>query len=831
MEIKSIYILPVFFIIFNLIYVQAIVSSSVEDDISKTSSIFNIPTSDSLSALNINQIALSNKIICLNINSDIKSLSLNANIEFYSDYSLVRIILVDENNHEYLIFESYPAIEPRKLFSINNLCSETCILNSIAPKKLKIQIENAKLVLNSINYLTADKKINTIMSAEELLESQIKFKIDAINSIQNSWIAGETSVSKLSYGEKKNLFRNQEGIVPEYLPNLQGFEYYKGGIFVLKSDGEQSIESTSDIIVPDSWDWRNVHGENWLTSIKNQGSAGTCWAFATIGAIESQINVYNNQHVDTDLSEQQLVDCISETTLPIGMSFGVYPECSGDNMCYPGYTSCVISQHGISDEACDPYVQRDINPDYCNTEYICSDWQNRIWKNSDFHDYKFMSSFGTPTCPKQTIDPSEEEFKKLLIEKGPLFSDIKSWNHAMVLVGYNGRSDWKTIQNCSFDQLCNATKECMNKVCSNLGASMNVCVDTYLEDWNYSGVYTYFCQELSPGNNEWTINWDYYSPCGINEMCINNQCQPKQPLIEGELECSASNNGYFTEISEYTPSQGDNYWIFKNSWGSEWGENGYTKIALSLGNLADGTLNIGPYTPPTDSNYWPEGFTNEIRCVDNDNDEYCNWGITDEKPDTCPLFCKAEKDCDDSNGALGPYVSSDNLNCQSIEPNEPPIVKLISPLNQSFMNPLKIFFKCNASDDKNLNKVELWVDTPGIGPVLSETRIISGKFSVQTFNKSFNPTSNTTYTWNCKFFDNESRYAESNQEGIFSIITGSCLDGTPFNRCSTTSPKYCTDTGILINKCYICSCQSGFTCMLDGSCKYIKTFPLLRLAT
>jgi len=74
-------------------------------------------------------------------------------------------------------------------------------------------------------------------------------------------------------------------------------EYYKGGIFEIKnssSAAKSSSATTSNIIVPDSFDWRNVNGENWMTSVKNQGDAGTCWAFADVGGMEAQINLYYN---------------------------------------------------------------------------------------------------------------------------------------------------------------------------------------------------------------------------------------------------------------------------------------------------------------------------------------------------------------------------------------------------------------------------------------------------------------------------------------------------------------------------------------------------------
>ncbi|XP_020216660.1 vignain [Cajanus cajan] len=93
--------------------------------------------------------------------------------------------------------------------------------------------------------------------------------------------------------------------------------------------------------VPSSVDWRKKGA---VTSVKDQGQCGSCWAFSTIVAVEGINQIKTHKLVS--LSEQELVDC--DTTGNQG--------CNGGLM---EYAFDFIKQNGITTENNYPYEAKD----------------------------------------------------------------------------------------------------------------------------------------------------------------------------------------------------------------------------------------------------------------------------------------------------------------------------------------------------------------------------------------------------------------------------------------------------------------------------------------
>ncbi len=111
-------------------------------------------------------------------------------------------------------------------------------------------------------------------------------------------------------------------------------------------EDEIALQPAPDAASPSSFDWRNILGCDWMTSIKDQGGCGSCWAFSAAGAAEAAHNIAaDDVNLDLDLSEQYLVsDCYT---------YAGYQTCCGG---YKDEALAYIRDSGIPDEGCFPYT-------------------------------------------------------------------------------------------------------------------------------------------------------------------------------------------------------------------------------------------------------------------------------------------------------------------------------------------------------------------------------------------------------------------------------------------------------------------------------------------
>ena len=61
--------------------------------------------------------------------------------------------------------------------------------------------------------------------------------------------------------------------------------------------------------LPAAFDWRNVSGETFTSPVRNQGSCGSCYAFASMAMNEARLRVKTMNRNQTVFSTQDIVEC------------------------------------------------------------------------------------------------------------------------------------------------------------------------------------------------------------------------------------------------------------------------------------------------------------------------------------------------------------------------------------------------------------------------------------------------------------------------------------------------------------------------------------------
>ena len=245
------------------------------------------------------------------------------------------------------------------------------------------------------------------------------------------------------------------------------------------------LESTGGLEInlgatPDRFDWRESGG---VSPIRHQGVCGSCYAFATVGVMESAMLING---VSADLSEQFLISCTRNYNHGCN---GGYPD---SHKYHVSTVAQLQSAAGAVLEAEMPYAQR-------NTSEVqaCS---------TVSHPYTLMSWHRVSAT--WNVTATIDELKNAIYTKGPVATSICSQS---AFASYNG------------------------------------------------GIFT------------------------TNESCGSSRTNHAVILV-----------GWINDATHGT------VWILKNSWGSNWGDNGYMYVKAGTSNVGDNSTYV-VYQPIPDT--------------------------------------------------------------------------------------------------------------------------------------------------------------------------------------------------------------------------------------
>lgn len=302
----------------------------------------------------------------------------------------------------------------------------------------------------------------------------------------------------------------------------------------LRSDSEkyskqyEKILKTTDmprnIKIPNSFDGREVW-DGLLSPVKNQGSCSACWAFATVSSLADRFNIISMGLMHVDLSATKLILCDE-----MGKEFDiVHPEVDIEQ-------EAELEERILSKGACFG------NTLYDAWRYLytlgtnttkCVPYSDRYGKFAEFTSLKdFSDVYRMPTCSVVTGP------------LGDMCSDFLYNPYNSEEIGTPARF-YRALH---FYGTAGVPKDG--------GTELNI-------------RYTLYC--WGPVTASMKIYPDFYT--------FNS----KQDIYEWN-GIGPSISGHAVSIIGWGEIKGKKYWIIRNSWGVDWGDNGFFKMVRGSNN-------------------------------------------------------------------------------------------------------------------------------------------------------------------------------------------------------------------------------------------------------
>ena len=505
--------------------------------------------SGDISVLNVNNsFTVNDTLVCFDSTVPINGLSVTMNVVRLSANFMVRLLLEDIDGRNHLIAESYAELaDDTDTLNFSHYCEETGNLSGIYPLRLKVYISNAEVAISTIEIITVPRPYHGISPFPSAIENdsivrqeQLQAKVDKINAYNIThnklWRAAVPALTSISHEKLMKMIDCPEGI------NSGGLEFYAGGIFEFggcevvspQLQTPMTTDSYPTNMVPlTEFDWRNRHGRNWVTPVKNQGEGtNTCTAYACVGVLESLSQLYYN---NTSFYN----NTIDTIDLAEGDLFSVVPDFIFGGVDSTSITVDYACSHPVHDEA-------------------SNHWDDNIYYLSTTNPILEILPDGYYSL-KQPNNPDIVLIKRILSTKGPLVSGFEwlvglkqidgNWieersGHAMEMIGYGTVKEGMVIKYyLSKDVVLFDTIRAGHP---KIGLEYFLFKNSYGENSNYSPAYYYICFDGPTSYANYMIGpYAFSLPIHITEYDEESQ-EIIKVYSESDIICEDSDrDGYY----------------------------------------------------------------------------------------------------------------------------------------------------------------------------------------------------------------------------------------------------------------------------------------------